>query len=1198
VRTDITYDAMGNIASIQTGSLAETRYEYDLNSNLIRAIAVDGGEEFATLFAYDANGNLISVTDPNGNVTTHTHDPLNRISTITNAVGGVFHITYDALGRVSQIIDEEGAQTSYFYDRTGLLVRIQDALGNSRTFTHDALGRITSETDENGVTRYFEYDLQGNLIRFVNGEGQDWLYTYDELGRMLMVRGPLPTRHTTRYEYDVLGRVTRRIDDHGHIRTFAYDALSRITSVTDELGNVTRYFYDGVGNVIEVIDPMGNSIHYEYDGLNRLVRVNAEWHNPITGASGFQQTIYQFNGRGLLVTEINALGAERTHEYDAAGNAIITIDEDGNVINREFNPLNLVSAVTTDDVLLGFVYDKTGRLVSMTDATGETNFLLDPLYRIIEVRDSFGRVTEYAYDPVGNLTRVIYPDASEVIYTHNRNNQVLTIQDPDGGITRNVYDSYGRLARQYLPNGAHTEFSYNTLNQLTQSREIFNARTTRQFSYGYTDNGMLHTETIQFFGIDAENTNRMFIYDANGRLFTSNDTLLGRTDYDYDSLGNLIRVNQAGAVTTYTHNAMNQLLTRTGPDGHFVYTYDNRGNLINESRDGVTIRAFEFDALGRMVRGTNELGETSEFEYNALGLRVANTQRILPGHMGGQGWDVNGYLTDEANSPGSRHINVNRMSLAELPTSVWFDSLDGYRWRDGWQDELPDDIPESAHQRTFKDNFGLNRNSGVVRQEFVIDYAMGFNQDLMVVEEGGFSTVFVYGTPLQRLSQHTTKADSIVSGVPVAGGALDPGGNVAADIAVVPTYRVLYYRLDFRNSTSQMQLPNGQYIAWSGYDQWGSPTSPTDHDMNMAGVQDSVRFTSYTFDRILGLYYAQHRWYDANQRRFISPDPHWRTGISGGNMVFGDVLVRMPGAGLLPDIWVILQSTNLYAYCANNPVNFIDPRGLQLQDGYFMAAGCDYIALAQNRYAQYLGITTADLWDFLNNATNADLNFISSLLTMRVTDFDSISIAYMFRHHGRAESERILEEFGRHELELLLIGLAFHVAPQGYSLVDLDRERWDQLGEDISKALSLALGAAGQALGSRIFHGPPPGSFTTTPPPVQESENVQLTRAQQRNVRTLDNVINNNLTESDFSGTLRDLQGDPVPNRSGGFWDHRTEMVQSHSSLQGVRSGLEGSLRNPNLDPAVRDFLQSELNRANSYIDMIEDLFRPFGGVR
>jgi hypothetical protein len=128
----------------------------------------------------------------------------------------------------------------------------------------------------------------------------------------------------------------------------------------------------------------------------------------------------------------------------------------------------------------------------------------------------------------------------------------------------------------------------------------------------------------------------------------------------------------------------------------------------------------------------------------------------------------------------------------------------------------------------------------------------------------------------------------------------------------------------------------------------------------------------------------------------------------------------------------------------------------------------------------------------------------------------------------------------------------------------------------------------------------PPLSFCSFDVPPEGAGNVmnQLTHAQQGNVTTLGNVIKNNLKSTDFSGALRDLQGNPVPKPGGGFWDHKTEMVQSYKALQGVQRGLQGSLNNPNLDPAVRTFLQDELNKANSYIDMIDDLFRPFGGVR
>jgi hypothetical protein len=107
----------------------------------------------------------------------------------------------------------------------------------------------------------------------------------------------------------------------------------------------------------------------------------------------------------------------------------------------------------------------------------------------------------------------------------------------------------------------------------------------------------------------------------------------------------------------------------------------------------------------------------------------------------------------------------------------------------------------------------------------------------------------------------------------------------------------------------------------------------------------------------------------------------------------------------------------------------------------------------------------------------------------------------------------------------------------------------------------------------------------------------ELSRSQKRNVEKLNNTINNNLKEHDFSGTLRDLEGDPVPKSGGGYWDHKTEMIQSYDALNSIKRGLEGSLKNPKLDAATREFLQGELDKTNSYIKKIEELFKPFGGV-
>ena len=106
-----------------------------------------------------------------------------------------------------------------------------------------------------------------------------------------------------------------------------------------------------------------------------------------------------------------------------------------------------------------------------------------------------------------------------------------------------------------------------------------------------------------------------------------------------------------------------------------------------------------------------------------------------------------------------------------------------------------------------------------------------------------------------------------------------------------------------------------------------------------------------------------------------------------------------------------------------------------------------------------------------------------------------------------------------------------------------------------------------------------------------------LTDAQKSRINALENTIEHNLKDTDFSGTLRDLQGNPVPNPLGGYYDHLTEMKQSYVSLNKIKRGLEGSLKNPNLTNRSRSILQKSLDKANLYILKIEKLFEPFGGI-
>ncbi len=131
---------------------------------------------------------------------------------------------------------------------------------------------------------------------------------------------------------------------------------------------------------------------------------------------------------------------------------------------------------------------------------------------------------------------------------------------------------------------------------------------------------------------------------------------------------------------------------------------------------------------------------------------------------------------------------------------------------------------------------------------------------------------------------------------------------------------------------------NGQILTASAYD-------------------NPVMFTGREYDAETGLYYYRARYYHPAIGRFISPDPvtvflqfdaiHRREESSDGVIpsiylqarTIEEFLVWDPvrkflqndpaGRFLWIDPWGFNTEFNLYRYCGNNPVSFIDPSGLR-----------------------------------------------------------------------------------------------------------------------------------------------------------------------------------------------------------------------------------------------------------------------------
>ena len=526
---------------------------------------------------------------------------------------------------------------------------MQDTLGNSITYTYDGAGNLLTVTDEAGVTKRYTYDKVGNVLTYTDGAGRVTTYEYDKNYNLIKTTDPAGA--VTIYEYDASGRVVKETDALGNSQTFAYDKNGRIISVTDKNGNVTGYTLDANGNIICQTDALGHPSYFEYDSMNRLVKMTL-YAGEETGAdgetvlTGEQVTLYTYDHRGLVTTEINALGDGKYYVYDELGNLISTTDEDGYVTSHTYDALSRLA--TTDyngTKQASFLYNGTDELVEMTDWNGITTIKRDLLNRIEEVKDHNGYVTGYTWDLSDNLTSITYPqNKGTATFTYDAAGNQLTATDQNGETYEFTYDDAGNMTGKRYPNGEMERYQYDALHQLIRMDEYdLNGKQKTYTAYTYDAAGNRISDCNRVPTTPTKNYEytgnlgtwggewNTYTYDALNRLVKEyeNDTALTIL-YAYDSLGNKTYEKNSSDEKHYTYNERNQLVTKEAYNRTTNYEYDKRGNRILETsiHTQENRRTYEWDETNHLVKGTRgpDYGlYTSTYTYNGLGLRVNST---------------------------------------------------------------------------------------------------------------------------------------------------------------------------------------------------------------------------------------------------------------------------------------------------------------------------------------------------------------------------------------------------------------------------------------------------------------------------------------------------------------------------------------------------------------------------------------------
>ncbi len=622
-----------------------------LNKNLVSAFHLPG----TTLdyeIEYDERGNTLSVTDPEGRVSTYTYNEQGQMLTHTDPLG--FTITniyddqgyliekrygsssvneefsYDTYGRLESFTDKNGNTTSYSYNENDQITVVEDPYANTLIHTYDDAGNRISTTDKRGSTANFHYNAANLLDTMEKSDGQGNTYTvvysYDGLQRVISVLNARGNRSLR--EFTSKGEIEKSINPSGQYIFYDYDADSNISNIE---------YRDAQGSTQE-------KITYTRD---KLGRVTSE--SRTVGTSKTLTTAYTYNALGKIETITNPKQFTTTYTYDQIGRLTGT-DQNGITANVAYDESKSVwtqglRKVVTDSEgsSVEYCYDTLSRLLRKRDSlTKAWEFTYDNNGNMTSYEDARSRTTRYTYDMLNRLTEVTYPDSSSVSYTYDENGNPLTMTDQHGTTTMS-YDNLNRLISRIDSFGKTVSYEYDGNNNITEL--IYPGNKTVRYDYDEDDRMVSLIDWLNnttTYGYDAANhivsilhgngTEVDINFDSAGRMtnyrnIKSDNTVIAEYDYQLDDNGNRL----SGSITqpilpavtsieeNYTYDQVHRITSGPGA----TFTHDDNGNIISEVRDGITTD-YEYDYRDSLVswdNGTNSF----IYRYSGAGNRISST---------------------------------------------------------------------------------------------------------------------------------------------------------------------------------------------------------------------------------------------------------------------------------------------------------------------------------------------------------------------------------------------------------------------------------------------------------------------------------------------------------------------------------------------------------------------------------------------
>ena len=1159
---------------------------YDAKGNLV-AVKISGSEEH--YFQYDRLNRMICHQLPDESRTEYEYDEQNRLISVRERTGEKMRITYGASGMPVCIEKQNGSWEKFEWSRLGQLTGRADADGTKEEYRYDKAGRLTGILYENiagkeEVDIYYDGELDsernnhkasrnqlildkgGRLVRMQMKNGEQFVFRRDLCGELISIEQD--GTEQLQIKRDACGRpaLIKRKQKEMYME---WDSEGRLLYIRDGKGNFEKNLYDICGNLKETIRSDGEHIQYTCDECGRVIYKRRKG----------EQRQYTYDAAGYMIRETDGAGRSRSYEYNGSGQCTAQTDSRGNRTEYGYNSL--------------------GQLHSVKDALGNT---------ICYQYDSWGGVSnvEGTAPLSGRIPGYIPP---EDIWQE-------TDRQEEGCLTEEKDDIGRIIAREYAA-GLRQEYRYGSCGEMTVCINYDKDGELDRFFYWWDGEGNLTAVKVWRRGLPDEcgHYEYEYEYDVLNRLETirKNGKLLRK--YIYDSAGNRTKMEEyredgrLRGIEKWEYDSKGRLIRYEGIEKVSFYKYDKKGNMmlieerVNQSTDGRCIpqqgesgEIFLYDYLGSPKRRYSSDGKLLEsYSCDEFGRTVTYDRqgRKRPGSG-----TIHGYAGYCALPDGTLQAGIR----------IYDPCLGRFLSEDPATGQLEDMQTQNPYTYVYNRPFSYVDRSGAWGKRIAAAPAGGDRK----ITEG------INRKQYQAFRQSAGAGGSLWHGLKKKGCnriyRYESGTDPKAE---------LYQMVCVGNNTDS-------FIEESHV-----------NEKSREQFQFIMEFIAGIIDPI-----------DENSRR--NRQLIYLTMLALCKTRFGGEREN-PAVQSVFATWKIaeevrrerqrqIQKNNLiYEYPAEAGMSGTMPYAAALQEKETEWTGIPYAAVGQVEgkchgkgeaemeafqeivnilYSYGVGIATEVVYisavvlgDLLT-----DMLWLTNPFRPRDMWIDPIKAQQEVREIAQKCDQRVIEGLNQRAalndnvvyagklttdlsstvggLLLTIQGIATGVAGVEVKVVETVGSGGILVVEPVSIA-AIGEGILSVIFGTRVIMEGADRFIDNLWKMSESGRNTvnTLTDAQKSRLNSLENTINDHLTEGDFSGTLRDLQGDPVPNGKGGYFDHLGEMKDSYSSLKKIKKGLEGSLKNPNLSDVDRALLQEGLDKANLYIKRIQEMFKPYGGI-